>query len=257
MVSTDKDTQIYLSPHLDDVALSCGGRIWQQTRAGARVVVVTVFAAAPDPHTPLSSYARELHARWGQSAAAVQRRQEEDVQALALLGAEPLHWPYMDCIYRSIPGGGVPYASEDALWGEIDPSETGLIRELAVRITALWPPSRGMLYVPLGAGRHVDHRIVRQAAERAGRSLTYYEDFPYAEDRKAVKAAMTDSGWKAELLPLSQEALEGKIAAIACYRSQISTFWGDRTHMAAAVRAFAQRTGDGTPAERYWRSTPL
>jgi LmbE family N-acetylglucosaminyl deacetylase len=249
------NTHAYLSPHLDDVALSCGGRIWQQTRAGERAVVVTVFAAAPRPDARLSPYARELHARWGQSAEAVQSRQEEDLQALALLGAEPLHWSYTDCIYRRAPGGDFPYASEGALWGEIDPSEGSLVRELADRIGALPLLPGGTLYVPLAVGRHVDHRIVRQAAESAGRPLVYYEDYPYAEDREAVEAAMADGRWKAELLPLSQEALQRKIAAIARYRSQISTFWGGAANMAAAVRAFAERMGDGQPTERYWTPT--
>jgi LmbE family N-acetylglucosaminyl deacetylase len=257
MLDRDRFTHIYLAPHLDDVAFSCGGRIWHQTRAGERVAVVTVFAAAPEPTAPLSSYARELHTRWGKSAEAAKTRQEEDVEAMSLLGAEPLHWPYTDCIYRRTPGGDFPYASEEALWGEVHPSEAGLVRELAERIRALPLPPGGTLYVPLAVGRHVDHLIVRQAAESSERLLIYYEDFPYAQDRRAVEAALAGGAWKAELLPLSQEALETKITAIARYRSQMSTFWGSNTDMAAAVRAFAERTGSGRPAERYWRSTGL
>jgi LmbE family N-acetylglucosaminyl deacetylase len=255
MVGTGRSTHVYLSPHLDDVVLSCGGRIWQQARAGERVLVVTVFAGAPQADARLSSYARGLHARWGQSDQAVPKRQQEDLQALALLGAEPLHWHYPDCIYRRAPSGDFPYASDEALWGKIHPSEADLIRELAQRIRALPTLPGATPYVPLAAGRHVDHRIVRQAAERAEGLPTYYEDFPYAEDRGAVGAALADGEWKSELLPLSQDALEGKIAAIACYRSQISSFWGSTADMAVAVRTFAERTGVGRPAERYWRSS--
>jgi LmbE family N-acetylglucosaminyl deacetylase len=255
MNGTDRNTHVYLSPHLDDVALSCGGRIWQQAQAGERVTVVTVFAAAPEPDARLSAYARKLHARWGDSAQAVKERQEEDRQALSLLGAEPLHWPYTDCIYRRTPGGDFPYASEEALWGETHPSEAGLVRELAERIRALPLPPGGTLCVPLAVGRHVDHRIVLQAAGDSERPLTFYEDFPYARDRGAVEVALGHGDWEVELLPLSREALEGRIAAITRYRSQISTFWGSTSDMAAAVRAFAERTGNGSPAERYWRPT--
>jgi LmbE family N-acetylglucosaminyl deacetylase len=253
MNGTDRNTYVYLSPHLDDVALSCGGRIWQQAQAGERVTVVTVFAGAPKHEAWLSSFARKLHARWGGSAQAVEERQEEDRQALSLLGAEPLHWPHRDCIYRRTLGGDFPYASEEALWGEIHPSEASLVRGLAERIRAL--PPGGTLYVPLAIGRHVDHRIVRQAAEGSERPLTYYEDFPYAADRGAVETALGHGDWEVELLPLSREALEAKIAAITRYRSQISTFWGSTSDMAAAVRAFAERTGNGSPAERFWRPT--
>jgi LmbE family N-acetylglucosaminyl deacetylase len=257
MADSDRFTHIYLSPHLDDVALSCGGRIWQQARAGEHVAVVTVFAAAPDADAQLSPYARELHVRWGGSADAVETRQREDQRALSILGAEPLHWPYADCIYRRAPGGDFPYAGEEALWGAIHPSETTLVPELAEQLRALSLRMGGTLYAPLAVGGHVDHRIVRQAAERAERPLTCYEDFPYAEAPGAVDAALTGGEWRAELVTLSQEALEAKIAAIARYRSQISTFWGSETAMAAALRASAERTGNGRPAERYWRPTSL
>ncbi|MEZ4728018.1 MAG: PIG-L family deacetylase [Caldilineaceae bacterium] len=40
---------IYLSPHLDDVALSCGGQIFGATRTGQRVLIVTITAGDPPP----------------------------------------------------------------------------------------------------------------------------------------------------------------------------------------------------------------
>jgi LmbE family N-acetylglucosaminyl deacetylase len=253
MATTDGSAHVYLSPHLDDVVLSCGGRIWQQVQTGERVLVVTVFARAPEPDPCLSSYARGLHARWGQSADAVKKRQEEDLQALSLLGAESLHWPYMDCIYRCMPGGAFLYASEEALWDHIHPSETGLVQELVDRIRALPLLTGDTLYTPLGAGGHVDHRILRQAVEGSGYALIAYEDFPYAQVQQAVERALANGRWESELVILSERALDAKIAAITCYRSQVSTFWGSTADMAAAVRAFAQRTGNGRLAERYWK----
>lgn len=242
---------LYLSPHLDDAVYSCGGRIWGQGQLGERVTVVTVFGGVPESGAPLSPYAQQLHARWGQPEA-VQQRQMEDVEALSLLAAEPIHWPYFDCIYRRTPGGDFPYAREDALWGDVHPSDTEMIEGLANRLTALPLASSGMLYVPLGVGGHVDHRIVRRVAEASGHPLTYYEDFPYARDPRAVRAALTPGAWEAELVPLSEQALEAKAAAIACYGSQISTFWDSRDDVKATVRAFAEQIGEGEPAERYW-----
>lgn len=243
---------IYFSPHLDDAVLSCGGRIWQQTQAGERVLVVTVFAGTPAPNAPLSPFAQGLHARWGHLADAAAKRQEEDLAALALLGAEAVHWPYTDCIYRQTPAGHFPYASEEALWEEIHPAEKVLITELAARLNALPLSQDGMAYAPLAVGRHVDHQIVRQAAESSGQSLAYYEEFPYAQDPQVVQVALGEGEWRANLVPLSEQVLEAKTAAIACYRSQLSTFWADLAEMATSVRAFAERTGSGRPAERYW-----
>jgi hypothetical protein len=52
---------------------------------------------------------------------------------------------------------------------------------------------------------------------------------------------------------LSEEALEARIAAIACYGSQFITLgWADAAEMAQAVRSFAIRIGEGVPAEQYW-----
>jgi LmbE family N-acetylglucosaminyl deacetylase len=258
-------SRIYLSPHLDDAVLSCGGRIWQQTRAGESVAVVTVFAGTPEPDASLSSYAQGLHARWEYPVDAVEERQKENREALALLGADVVDWPYRDCIYRKTPDGDYAYASEEALWGRIHPAEADLTRELTERMSALPVIPQAALYVPLALGGHVDHRIVRRAAEgcmsgRHTRIWSYYEDFPYAEELEGAKPgdrypSLAGDRWQAELVPLADEALEAKIAAIAHYRSQMSTFWSDRAEMATSVRAFARRTGEGMPAERYWRPT--
>lgn len=252
----EENLHLYLSPHLDDAVFSCGGRIWRHAQFGRRVRVVTVFGGAPDPGAHLSRYAKRLHTRWGVQEA-VQKRQAEDVKAIGLLAAESIHWSYLDCIYRRTPDGNFPYASEEALWGDVDASDTDMIEELALRIRELPLAPRGRVYTPLGVGHHVDHRIVRRAAEASGHPLTYYEDFPYAQDPQAMRAALKSGLWEPELVPLSEQALTAKVAAIACYASQISTFWGSQDVLNATVRAFAERAfaeqaGQNEPAERYW-----
>lgn len=253
MTADETVVHFYISPHLDDAVFSCGGRIWRQTEAGEQVAVITVFGRAPEEGSLLSPYAQELHDRWGHPVEAARQRREEDVEALALVGAEPVHWPYLDCVYRRTSEGGFPYVSEGALWGPIHTSDLRLIQELAQRIAALRPGPCARLYSPLGAGGHVDHRIVRQAAEASGHELVHYEDFPYARDPQALDAALEGGRWTAELVPLSERALQARVDAIACYRSQLSTFWGGRDEMSAAVREYAALAGGGKPTERYWR----
>jgi LmbE family N-acetylglucosaminyl deacetylase len=253
LVDVNAYAHVYLSPHLDDAVLSCGGRIWQQVQAGERVLVVTVFSSAPAAGASFSPFAQELHARWGHPTDAVARRREEDLAALGRLGAEAIHWPYTDCIYRQTPEGHFPYASEAALWGDIHPAEEGLIIELAERMAALPLTRDGAVYAPLNVKHHVDHQITCRAAEVSGHPLTYYEEFPYAGEPQEVQAARVHRQGSAELILLSEQALEARIAAIACYRSQISTFWADVAEMATAVRTFAERTGNGRLAERYWK----
>jgi LmbE family N-acetylglucosaminyl deacetylase len=252
----DIASHIYLSPHLDDAVLSCGGQIWQQARANTPVQVVSIFAGTPAAGAPLSPFAQELHTRWGHQADAASRRRGEDLAALDILGAGAIHWPYTDCIYRQTTDGLFPYASEESLWEEIHPGEQGLLEELAARIAALPQDPGGLVYAPLGIGHHVDHQIVRRAAETSGKTLVYYADYPYAEDPQAVQIALesTEKQWQTELVLISERALDAKTAAIACYRSQLSTFWSDLVEMEGAIRAFAEQTGNGKPAERYWRA---
>ena len=45
-VDDDRPTALFLSPHLDDVAFSCGGTAAALGRAGWRLVVATVFTAS-------------------------------------------------------------------------------------------------------------------------------------------------------------------------------------------------------------------
>lgn len=230
--------------------LSCGGCIWQQVHAGEQVLVVTVFAGSPGPL--LSGFAAEMHRRWQLPADAPAMRREEDSAALALLGAHFQHWPYTDCIYRQAPDGSFPYSSEEALFGELHPAEEGLVAELSERILALPLAHDGLLYVPLGVGNHVDHRIVRRAAESSGHPVQYYEDYPYAEKEQALLAVLTGRLWRAVLCPLSEQALEAKIAAFACYNSQLGLLGVGIAEAAARIREFARRTGGDVPAERYW-----
>jgi len=253
---------VYLSPHLDDAVLSCGGRIWRQVQAGGRVLVVTAFSESPPPGARLSSFARELHTRWESQVEArgainehVATRRTEDLAALAYLGAEAAHWPYPDCIYRRSLDGRFLYPGEEALWGDVHPGDRGLIGELIGHLAVVPVAQGGEVYAPLEVSHHVDHQILRRAAEASGQTLTYYEDFPYAESPQAIQAALAETRGESEIVPLPEEALVAKINAIACYRSQVATFWADADHMAAQVRAFARRTGDGQPAERYWKST--
>jgi LmbE family N-acetylglucosaminyl deacetylase len=244
---------IFLSTHLDDAVLSCAGRIWQQGRAGELALVTTLFTATPKPDAPLSPLAQQFHDLWQLPHDAPARRREEDKQALALLGADAAHWPYLDCIYRRADDGRFLYADEEALSGEIHPADEGLVAELATRVAALPLTPDGTLYAPLGLGRHVDHQIARRAAEATGLALTYYEDYPYVEEHAAPGRGAERERRRPTLVRLSEEAVERKIAAIARYRSQLILFWESADEMAAAVRAFTERVGGGRPAERYWR----
>jgi LmbE family N-acetylglucosaminyl deacetylase len=226
--------------------------IHRQTRAGEAVVVVTVCAGDPPPG-PLSAFAQSLHDRWQTPAGAAAIRRAEDLAALKILRAKGLHLDVPDCIYRTDPAGRALYASEASIFGELQPSEGALIRQTAERIDSLRERFRpAHLYAPFGLGRHIDHQLIRQAAELAGEVDAYYEDYPYAAKETVTPSA---TPLRPELVPLNLDDLSAKTAAIRAYVSQISTFWADAEAMAAAVWGFAAQVGgpSGRHAERLWR----
>jgi len=253
-----KTRPVYLSPHLDDVALSCGGLIHQQAWQGLRPLVITCFAGVPD-YRRLSPFAAQLHQSWGQLADPVEQRRCEDATAMTYLGAEYQHWDYLDCIYRCHPvSGEFLYPSAPAIFGELGSAEHNLIDELAKRLAASLPVEGTRIYAPLAIGHHVDHRIVSQAAlylRLHGFSVQCYEDYPYAEDNENLAEAL--QSWASPPLPtvqtLNEEDLEAKITAIRLYRSQLDMLFGGESAMATRVSSYAQAMGAGHGyGERYW-----
>ena len=241
---------VFLSPHLDDAALSCGGMIYQLAQAGQAVQVITIFAGDPPPGS-LTPFAQSLHERW---QAAPADRRAEDGEALSLLGAQATHWPYADAVYRCHPATGAAfYDSEESIFGKLAQADAPAIDSLRVRLKRIDPSAR--LIVPLTAGHHVDHQIVRAAAESVGRSLIYYEDYPYAETHEKLEAVFHSGSWAPELVPLTDEAIRVKAASILAYRSQMSTFFKRAHEVEQRVRAYADLVGGNAgPAERLWRA---
>ena len=240
---------IYLAPHLDDAALSCGGQIVRLTRAGRRVLIVTVMAGDP-PTDVENDYIRSLHARWQVERDVTALRRAEDVAACAILGAEYLHWPIADCIYRLDPATGRPlYVSDHDIFGDIRPAEQPLVAEIANLLQRL--PAASQVYAPLAVGHHVDHLLVAADAQRVfGNDLQFYEDYPYVQQPGNLATVIGDppSNWVPTGIPLDTIDLNTKVEAILAFRSQLSTFFSDRSDLERQVMGYAERVG----GERLW-----
>ncbi len=241
---------IFVSPHLDDAILSCGGTIHQLTQAGYRVLIVTAMAGDPPPGT-ISPFAESLRKRWRLAADDTAARRSEDIDACRSLSASWLHWDIPDCIYRRSIGNGTPlYDSEESLFGEINQSEIDLVGYLADLMRSL--PAAESIFIPLGAGNHVDHQLTRMAAERwlEPSSLTYYDEYPYTDsDEQLDQALGNPTLWSSEIVRLEPDNIQARIGAIACYQSQISTFFDDLEDLAQKVTLNISSIG----GERYWK----
>ncbi len=254
---------LYLSPHLDDAVLSCGGQIAQLVRVGQVVCVVTVFAGDVPTDAAASPFVQELHTRWRLGSNPPAARRAEDRAALGILGARVTHLPFPDCVYRLGRMGAPLYPTRNAIFGTVAKVEMPLIDEVVRALKRLRVPRDTRVILPLTAGHHVDHQIVRAVGEQWCRSqvtdrrlhIAYYEDYPYAEQPDEVTVALDQDTLESELVQLDKDALAAKVAAIACYRSQISSFFADKAEMATRVRAYAEVVGGGQPAERLWVSS--
>jgi LmbE family N-acetylglucosaminyl deacetylase len=235
---------IYLSPHFDDVVLSSGGLVWEQTQAGQQVEIWTICAGAPAVGAPLSTFALQLHQRWQTEQEAVSARQKEDHAAVGHLGARLRYWDLPDCIYRQLPGGAWLVNGEEDLWKPVHPLEMALVEQLTAWL-AQDLHSDDILVSPLTLGNHVDHFLVRAAVERLSRPLRYYPDYPYAVAAGSDVIEKTGEGWQKSCYQVSRAALGAWQEAVGSYTSQISTFWGGLNEMHAALETYWQ-SGGGT-----------
>ncbi|MBX0327252.1 PIG-L family deacetylase [Oscillochloris sp. ZM17-4] len=248
---------IYLSPHLDDAALSCGGSIARFVGAGQTVLVVNICAGSPPAAGPFSPFAQRMHRQWGLPPdEAVRRRTQEDVEALETLGADCLLLGLLDAIYR-MPEA---YVGDETLFGTVAPDDTlaDSLRGQVAALAARYPAA--IFYAPLGVGQHVDHQATYEVAvglAQSGLSMAFYEDFPYVAVPGALDRRMAQIGGAEIFLPSVtgiDATLARKISAVEAYASQISTLFGDLATMAERVTAYAEglRPEAGTYGERIW-----
>jgi LmbE family N-acetylglucosaminyl deacetylase len=276
-------THVFVSPHPDDIALSCGGLVAGLAGSGETVVIVTVFCG-PGLDPSLTDYQRDalgfgsgatsLGAAPSPDAAMAERREEDDRYARSV-GARIIFLNLPDAVFRG-------YEGEAQLMGTPRSDDPPPIDALARELGALRPRH---VYVPLGVGNHVDHQLTRAAgiallggardqpsgAVAVGpgllERLVFYEDFPYAQligferlDQLPAQALAT-MPHDVSLAPECRELgplLERKADGIRVYASQVESLFGSDAAMAEAVRSRAIRVGQlgGIgPAERYWRAS--
>ncbi len=225
---------IYLSPHLDDAVLSAGGLIRLQADAGLHVEIWTLMAGLP-PNGDLPEFAQVMHTIWGFQSVeqAISDRRAEDVRAAAEVGAHVVHFDFLDCIYRRGRDGAALYSDVTV---PIQPDDADLPSRVSQAISGqLRPDDR--LVCQLAIGRHVDHAIVRQAAELLHRPLYYDADMPYVLNYPADLPPAV-SGLVETLEQVTEPALRCWISAIERYASQVDSVFGSHELMQERMQAY-------------------
>lgn len=248
---------LFIQPHYDDVALSCGGAAAAWAAAGCTAHIVTVFASEI-VHAMVGEFAAQKHSRWrlDDPDAVHSARRGEDARSAEVLGCT-IRWLGMpDAIYR-----GERYTDDASLYADPHPEEMPLADHLADELSHLPEWRAGMqVFVPLGIGQHVDHQLVFEAGAalaRRGVEVWAYEDLPYAIHTPAgvgERVARLEGRVGAPIALPIDAWLDCKLDAIAAYASQVPVIFRFTHDYREATRRHAARVagGDGA-AERFWR----
>lgn len=207
-----------VSPHLDDLALSCASFL--ATRPGSHMV--TAFAGGPRTVDPLPDWDADSGA-FLPGADVVGERRHEDLLASATLGASSHHLDHWDWQYR------------DPTYGYEGPTKR---RELANRISGDLASLVDVLeldtwVIPLGLV-HPDHQATATgclivAGSRPEIDWLVYEDLPYAQVFPSEMERATERFLERGFMLSPALGLEFEIPiddpikrrAIECYRSQL------------------------------------
>lgn len=240
---------VFVSPHLDDVILSCGGTVVRAARVG-RPTIVTVFAGIPTDE--VNEFARFQHDRWQlDDKDAVTMRREEDRRAANCISENvQVEWlDYLDAIYRD-PG----YGSDDAIFGQILPGDILLAEQIHADLVKM---GSKRFVIPMGSGNHVDHQIVREAGLKllaGGAEVWGYVEVPYALDSDRRNAALQNNDFdEVAHVPLDDDAMRRKLEAVSQYASQLPVLFRDRGRPDVELSGFARELGNGNAIEMLWR----
>lgn len=251
-------TGIFISPHLDDVVLSCGGTLAHLAQRRAKVILVTVFTADRRLGAPLSPLAQQLHQAWGEENLPFELRRQEDKRTADYLGIECRWLDFADAIYRYPELRN----SDELFLRQFDPRADPCLELIRDAIWQLINDHSGaVVFAPLGLGYHRDHLVVHQALEEisgmtsAASAYYYYEDYPYAA-KNDLHLRLAELDWEAEALTIDiADTLQERVRLIQMHASQLSTVFDDPARVHAEVMAYASRVGtQGKPRERFWQA---
>ncbi|WP_327096050.1 PIG-L family deacetylase [Nocardia vinacea] len=200
MLDETHQKHIVVSPHLDDAVLSS---TWPILHHSAQVL--TVFAGAPDPGSPIGWWDAKNGVK--DSTERVAERITEDIEALDLLGTQSAgRLNILEAQYREKPAASAEFVE--------------ILQPLLDSATHVWGPA--------GMARHPDHWSVNEALRiLAARndtkwSLRFYSEVPYCIDEEwfalASRCSSTPpSGYRR----LDAHSLAMKRSAVAAYKTQV------------------------------------
>lgn len=230
----DTPTALFVSPHLDDAAFSCGGAMALLARRGWYAVLATVFTASvPEP----TGFALECQLDKGlpPDVDYMALRREEDRLFAERVGVGRVAWldlpeaPHRG--YASAPALFSGTLVDDEIWREA-------AGRLAVLLETLAPD---LVFAPQALGNHADHlQVVRAVRELDTLSpVAWYRDAPYAAREPGARPSPLLPDGLAETAVDVAATLEIKLNACAAYTTQLGFQFGGEEGMRQTLAGFA------------------
>lgn len=253
---------LFISPHLDDAVLSCGGLISKEVRINnTQVYVLNLFSGLPEKNS-LSEAAKQFHQSCGLGSNAIEIRKQEELAASKNLGYTPLFLDLFESQYRLNKFGQHVYDSFDEVFKGNAEKESTLISYLEENMEKIIKAHYfDTIFIPLTIGNHVDHVIARRAVENISQrnfpkeKIKFYEDMPYAcrHQQLTNPSYLENLTSILELLPSID--FERKLHTIEKYASQVSMLWRSKEQISEDYReySFLISQKPGMYYERYWQ----
>jgi LmbE family N-acetylglucosaminyl deacetylase len=225
---------LLLSPHADDIAYSIGGTVALVSQC-VEFHMLTIFGR--------SKWALQ-NVEYGQSIDILSNlRAEEDRMYCKRRGIQYAALSFLD-------SAGMGYSEINELrFGALEDSRTRAVADLLVKQVSILAPD--MVITPAGVGGHVDHCIVRCAAERLRDvKILYYEDVPYGalQNLQTLEEQLCLQGLEPAVVVDIGSVLSVKCEDMWSYCSQT------RASDVEQMLNHARRIGPGVDryAERLW-----
>ena len=192
-----KNKYIFISPHLDDAILSCGGLI-KYLSGIAEVSVITVFTEAGNNKT-VTTWRILRKCGFANASEYYKARRREDQRVLKKLGVRAVHLGFIDAPWR----GYYPLFRWQGYTGKISQEDKSLlikIKEKRRKYTA----GNKMVFGPMAFGKHVDHVMVHEACKEF-QNVIFWEDVPYKNQENKLFKKMSINVNEEEKLQLIKE----------------------------------------------------
>jgi len=239
-IIAEKAPCYFISPHLDDAALSAGGLIAHLSRH-TRVEIVTVFtAASPRPYT-LSAQAFLSQCGYSDADVLFSDRRNEDAEACSLVGATQRHLGQVDALWRKVPSPSVlrttlarilpeflhayPTYRMHVIRGTVSAHDEPLRAALGEELrSSIGKSGEHVIFCPLALQSHVDHALVRDACLTNFDNVILWRDFPYNIENGLAPEEIDTIGNEAFQWGAEKEMKEEMVRS---YTSQVKAMFPD------------------------------